>query len=203
MGVTEMRIAFRLFLCVSIVLLAVGPVRAGTPHLSIYFDPEYTQTSAECHGYEMGYLYIVAEDFNVFIAGLEFSVDYPPEILWLADYDTPPVTLGNTPTGISMAWALPQNGFSPFQVLRVIFFWDCQQCTRGDIPLCVKAHPYSGYVRATRFPDYDFVYAAVQPACICPMCGLSPMCAGSTCSCPEPPVPVEEMSWGKIKELYR
>jgi len=198
-----MKTALSAFLCVSILLLAPGAAPAGTPHLSIYFDAEHTQSSSDCHGYEIGYLYIVAEEFEVFIAGLEFAVDYPPEILWIGDYDCPPVTIGNTPTGISMAWALPQNGFSPFQVLRAAIFWNCEWCIRGDIPICIIAHPFSGYVRATRFPDYDFVYAKGEPAWICPMCASSAMCAGTLDGCPDLPVPIEDMSWGKIKELYR
>jgi len=199
-----MRITLWAVRCVSIATLAPGTAGAGTPHLSIYFDPAYTQTSADCygHGYDVGYLYIVAEDFDVFIAGVEFSVEYPTEILWVADYDVPPVTLGQTPTGISMAWALPQNGFSPLLLMRALFLWNCDHCTRGDVPICIRAHPYSGYVRATRFPGYEYVYATVQAACICPMC-VGPMCAGSACDCPQPPVPVEDMSWGRIKGLYR
>jgi hypothetical protein len=191
-----MRIALLGFALALIVLLTPGAAAATAPHLSIYFDPEYTRPWGDCPGYEIAYLYIVAEDFDVYVAGIEFAVEYPTEILWLADYDTPPVTIGTTPAGISMAWPLPQNGFSPFEVVRVIFLWNCDHCGRVDVPLCVKAHPLTGYVRATRFPDYEFVYATVQPACLCPT-------LGEWCVCPEPPVPVEDMSWGKIKELYR
>ena len=200
-----MRITFLTLLCVSIVLVTPRATPAGTPHVGIYFDPEYTQVTADCHGYEMGYLYVVAEDFNVYVAGVEFSVEYPAEILWLSDMEVPPVTIGNTPTGISMAWPLPQNGFSPILLTKVMILWNCSYCTRGDVPVCVKANPYSGYLRATRYPDYAFVYATVQAAVLCPMCS-GPMCAGTAGACPDPPqppVPIEDMSWGKIKELYR
>lgn len=176
-------------------LISASPARSETPYVQIYFDRNWTQAFENCPGTGvLDTLYIVANEFNAFIAGIEFSVDYPDELSWIADFDTQPVTLGVTPTGFSTAWAIPQNGYSPFLVAKVLVMWVCDYCGNLDSPLCPNVHPTSGYVRAVRFPDYEFIYATVKPACICPVWG---------CTCPEIPVAVEKTTWGRIKGLYR
>ena len=202
-----MRARFLGLVSLAIAFLAPAAVWAGTPRVSIYFDRGYTVQTKDCPGYVVDYLYIVAEDFNIQMAGIEFAVDYPEEILWLSDMEIPPVTLGQTPTGISMGFGLPVNAYSPVLLTKVAIYWNCDHCTRYNVPICPTANPYSGYVRATRFPDYALVYGMIEGAWICPtMCLSTPGCVTQSTGCPQPPappVPVEDLSWGKIKELYR
>jgi hypothetical protein len=184
------------FATVFILCCSSNTARSQTPYLQIYFDSYWTQTAGYCPGYGvLDTLYVVADDLDAFITGIEFRVDYPAETIWVADFDTPPVTLGQTPFGISIAWAIPQNGYQPLLVAKVLIVWNCDDCSSVNIPLCPNVHPTSGYVRAVGFPAYDFIYAGVEAACICPACAC--------CVCPEVPVPVEATTWSKIKELFQ
>ncbi len=196
-------------LCAAIVLslLPMAAMSASPgPHVSIYFDEQWTQAYADCPGGpQLGYLYVVAEGFNAFISAIEFRVDYPPQLGWLGDQELPPVAIGNTPTGISMGWTLPQNGFFPLLLTKVAFLWQCPSgdCTgSAEVPVCPNVHPISGFLRAVRYPDQAFIMAGSWGACLCPL-----VCLGcgepTTCVCPELPVPTEPTSWGKIKSLYQ
>ena len=98
--------------------------RAQVPRLTPYFNATGTwSTHCEyCDPYHPGpdyplTVHFIMSDFNAWIAAVEFSVIYPATVEWLGDGPTPPVTFGTSPTGISMGWATPQNGFGPFVVL--------------------------------------------------------------------------------------
>ena len=93
-----------------------------------------------------------------------------------------------------MSWAVPQNGYSPILVAKVLVKWMCDYWRRMNIPLCATVHPIGGHVRAVGFPDYRFIHAIVKPACVYLTC---------CCTCPEIPVAVETTTWGRIKGLYR
>ncbi len=177
----------------------VSSAESQVPHLQIYFNFDTTGETASCppdpSGTVIDSLYIVAEDFNAYISAIEYRVDYPPEILWLID-DTNGIDIGNSTSGIATAWPRPRNAFSPVIVNRVIFIWMCQGCSKCNIPLCANVHSDTGYLRAVRWPDLEFIYATTGAACIC-------VCGPPFCICPNPPVPTEATSWGKIKAIYR
>jgi hypothetical protein len=169
---------------IAAVTMATG-VEAQTPYVGVFFDTDFTRMDKFCPaGGGLDSAFVVANNFNAFISGIEYAINYPVSMTWLSDYDTPPVTIGSTPTGISEGFALPQNGFFPIVVAKILFFWNCDGCTVTDDPVIVAPHPISGFVRATDFPNYDFVYAVGMTSLVCAS------------------VPTEETSWGRIKSLY-
>ena len=155
-------------LCAAVLSLAAGPAAGQNGTLTVYFDPAWTQRTGECPGPIVGSLYVVAENFDMYVAGIEFKIDYPPCLTWLADLDIPPVTIGSSPNGLSMAWALPQNGYTPFQVMRALVLWNCAGCAVPNQRVSVVAHPVSGYVQAARFPDYAIVEGHGRASVACP-----------------------------------
>jgi hypothetical protein len=159
-------------LVTAVICLGASPAIGQTGTLTVYFDPEWTVRTTECPGPVVGSLYVVAENFDMFVAGMEFKVEYPPCMTWLADLDIPPVTIGSSPSGVSMGWALPQNGFFPFQVLRALVLWNCSGCTEPNQHVSVVAHPATGCCQAARFPDYVCVEAIGRTSVVGPYVAL-------------------------------
>jgi hypothetical protein len=158
---------------------------AQTPFVGVFFDEPLTRMDKNCpNGGGVDSAFVVARNFNAFIMGLEYSINYGPTVTWLSDYGYPPVTIGSTPTGISEGFPLPQNGFEPIIVCKIIFLWNCDGCTLTDDPIVVSPHPLTGFVRAVDFPNYDFINAVGMTSLICAT------------------VPTQDTSWGKIKSLY-
>ncbi len=167
-------------------LLVAAPAGAQTPYVGVYFDEGLTRMDRDCPvGGGLDSAYVVARNFNAFMVAIEYAISYPPAaMLWLADSGTPPVTIGNTRDGISEGWGLPQNGFAPWLLAKVKFWWNCNGCSQTNIPVVVTPNPISGFLRATNYPQIEFVYAVGMTSLICAT------------------VPAEETTWGKIKSLY-
>lgn len=172
-----------------LVALAAMPLMAQTPNVQVFFDNGYSQAEKPCPpgtpGTVMDTLYVVAQNFNMFINAMEFQVSLPPQLSWVADIPTTSIAIGNTQTGVAYTWSLPQDGFVPFEVLTMLVFWQCNSCLNNqNAPIVVQGHPVSGLVRASRWPDNVLVNGVGQTSLIC-----------ST-------VPVEETTWGQVKSLY-
>jgi hypothetical protein len=176
---------------------------AQTPYLQVYFDELWTTTHASCPpeplGTVVGTMYVVANDFGAWIRAFEFKIDYPTQIQWLVD-EIPQnaLKIGASPTGIAIAWTPPPplNGYEPALVLTAHFTWMCQDCSVTNILVCITGHPASGFARAVRWPDNEFIYAQSGTSVICGACG-------SWGSCSELPTPVATTTWGAIKAQYR
>jgi len=167
------------------VMLLPGLVQAQTPWVGVFFEDTLHDMQMNCPG--MGIVdtvFVVAGNFNAWLSGIEYKIDYPTQLGWISDFDTPAVTLGTTPTGISQGWGIPVNAFAPVVVTKVLVQWNCVDCVSPDIPVDVVPHPESGFVRATDFPDYEFINGVGLRSLIC-----------ST-------VPTEETTWGQVKSLY-
>jgi hypothetical protein len=160
------------------------------PNIQVYFTSEwgaYGKTALEtCPGTGViGTVYVVASNFNMWMSAAEYMVEYPPEVIWLAD-NTGGIDIGRSDIGIATSWPLPQNAFVPFAVNEVTVLYNCDGCPRTDIPINVVPNPtsISGEVQAVRWPDTAVITAVGMLSYICPT------------------VPAEETSWGKIKALY-
>jgi hypothetical protein len=159
-------------------------------NIQVYFTSEWgaygKTTLDECPGPVLGTLYVVASNFNMWMIGVEYKVEYPPEVTWLADNTGGISDIGDSPTGIATAWSLPQNAFVPFAVNEVTVLYNCTGCPRTDIPINVVPNPgaLSGQVHAVRWPDNVLIPAVGMVSLICPT------------------IPVEETTWGTIKALY-
>jgi hypothetical protein len=155
-----------------VLFFAASPAAGQDGTLTAYFDPGFTQRTADCPGAVVGSVYIVAENWNYFISGIEFKVEYPPSMTWLADLDTPPVTIGSSPNGVSIGWPLPQSGFFPIQVMRALVLWNCTGCDSPNQQIKVVGHPVSGLVQVARFPDYALVEGRGRVSVVCPEVAL-------------------------------
>jgi len=174
-----------------ILVLGTSIASAQVPNVQVYFTSEwgaYGKASIEeCPGVGvLDTIYVVANNFNMWMSAVEYKVEYPPEVIWLADNTGSDINIGTSPTGIATSWPLPQNAFVPFAVNKVTIMYNCVGCPRLDIPINVVPNPtaISGEVQAVRWPDTALITAVGMQSLICPT------------------VPVEDTSWGKIKALY-
>jgi len=187
-----MRIATTVVFALAIVaLIGATTASAQTPFIAAYFDEGFTSLQEDCPaappGTVLGTLHVVLVNANAFVTGAEYRILYPASIAWLADQDTPPVTLGISPTGIALGYNVPQNGFFPVLLHRVQFLWLCSDCSIPNDPIIVAPSPVNpnGKVQWTDWPGFD-LYDAI---------GLtSQICAT---------VATEETTWGQVKSLYR
>lgn len=196
-------VATYFLLIILLITIAGVPAYSQAPRLQIYFDSALSELCSNCPNAPplsaIDTLYIVAEGFNAYITAIEYSVDYTSHLVWLTDM-TGGLNIGRTPDGIATAWPTPQNAFSPLIVAEVIVLWACDLCIgEYNIALCANAHPATGYIRATRWPDLNLIYATNRAACICATSCLAP----TPCTCPDSPVPAEISTWGQIKALYQ
>jgi len=164
--------ALTLCAVVVVALMIATPGLAQMPKVSVYFDAAYTQTEMDCPGPSLDTLYVVAENFGTFINGLEFKIQYPPQMIWLADL--PAVVnpyafaIGNSPTGASLGWALPQNGFIPLCAMRVLILWNCVDCSSANGLVQVMKHPATNFLGAAEFGTGVLIDAEGSTAVVCP-----------------------------------
>jgi hypothetical protein len=184
--------ALALVVAFALTVVVIGAASAQIPFIAVYFDQYYSVEALPpppcadpCPGIGViDYAWIALVNANRFVTGVDFAVNYPPEMIWLADLDTQPVLIGSTPTGFSMGWGLPQNGFAPVPICKVKFMWNCAGCPAPNIPVKVVANPNTGDLAFTDFPSF-----AIYPAV-----GLTAL----ICAC----VPAEETTWGQVKALF-
>lgn len=172
----------------------VGIASAQTPYVSVVFSDGSEEIV--CPGPGIDSLFVYAYNFNAFLSGIEYGINYPdgnadgnspgePNYMtWIADYDTQPVTIGTSFTGLSMGWPIPVNGFFPVLVHKVLINWTCTGCLATQGEVTVIPHPLFGFVRATKFPDQGIIDGV----------GLTSLVCATVAS--------EETTWGQIKSLY-
>jgi hypothetical protein len=178
-----MRHALLVFL---VLLLVAGVASAQTPYIGVFFNSGYSQQTKDCPGSIPDVLYVAGFNFNALVVGAGFAIEYPQAMTWLSDADLPPVAVGYTPTGLSVGWAAPQNGFSPIRICTVNIFWQCMSCPGfTDTMIRVIPDPTTGVLGFTDYPQYDLVAAVGTAAVICPV-----------------ELPTEETTWGGVKALY-
>ena len=176
-----------------VVVAGHAPVsHAQIPIVQIYFDEDLIFTGAPCPGMPPGTvfqnLYVVAEDFNMYMSAIEYRIQYPTLLMFLSDEIDPSfLVTGTSPEGIVITFPTPQDAFGKLLVQKVFVIWMCDSCGPGNIdtPLRVRSHPASAKVRAVRWPDGEFVDGWGVLSLIC----------GS--------LPIHETTWGEIKALYK
>jgi hypothetical protein len=173
-------------------LLAVSVVgvwtsaNAQTGYVAVYFNQGMSLEQKDCPGASViDTLYIGAVNWNMFLAGIQFKVNYPATFSTVIDEDNGWAHVGTTATGYATGFGVPQNGYLPVLVTRVIVIWNCNDCSSTNVPITVVGHPFlGGTVTATRWPDNVKIDGIGLEALICAT------------------VPTEETTWGKVKSLY-
>jgi hypothetical protein len=181
---------------------AGGASADAVPYFQVYFDDasngSFGETQAFCG--QMGmpvYLYVVARNFESWLSAVEYSIDFPPGLMFVGDTLEPPsqgtmLSIGNSDTGLAVSWSLPRNGFGePGVLISTIFaIWtgDCN-CQAGPQPVVVGPFPYpvpKTRPAGVRWPDNTEITAVGMTSLLCP---------GA--------VSTQESTWGGIKALYR
>jgi hypothetical protein len=173
-------------LVVVALMATVVVASAQTPYFAVYFDQYHGVMSKNCPGPVADVLYVAAVNLNMLIVGAEFKIEYPAALWYVGDVNTPPVTVGQTNTGISMAWALPESGWGILDLCQVGVLWMCSECVPPyvDNQIKVVAHPGTAFLGVTDYPGYSFV----------PVTGMTSLVCAT--------VPAEETTWGQVKAIY-
>ena len=182
------------FALVALALVGASTASAQQPYIGVFFNKIGTPEEANCPGVGvLDSLFFIAYNFNIQVVGAEFRVLYPPELTHVADLSFPGapnqpagITLGATPNGVSMGWALPQNGFFPIFIGIALIQWNCGPgCLNTNVPIQIVGHPLFNPV--PQYTDW-------------PLIGLNNAIGLTGLICQT--VPVEETTWGRVKSLY-
>ena len=143
-------------------------------------------------------LTVVLYDANFTVSAVDFAIQYPPGMIWLADL--PPdgyengdhvVTIGQSPSGIAVAWPIccMQNAPTGLVVLRLLVLWN-YNCDESCQYFVVQGYAPLGKTQPSiiRYPEFS-----EHPAI-----GMTTIFNTNRCF-----VPVEPTTWGKVKSLYR
>ena len=165
---------------VLMLLASASPADADTPILQIYFDRDLTQYYADCPygppGSNLDTLYLAATGFSTPIEGIEYSIVFPPEVLWVGDLAPDNgLNIGSSPEGNSIAFLSPLDASSPVTIVEMLIIWNCDGCYPvNNIPIVVTVHPVTGLLRAVT-SDLVFEEAVGFTTTICATClGCSP-----------------------------
>ena len=191
-------------LAVALAGVMAGSAVAQVPNIQVYFDPAHTLAQTNCPGTPPfsgppQTAYVVMNNWNMNIGGVDFSIDYPTQMFWLADALPDPdtsVLVGQSPTalggvGIAYANCCAQDGFQAVEVLQVTYLWaecNCLNAPMGGYPLVVRGYTPLGKTQPSAVRREDFVeFSGVgMTSLICP--GI---------------VATEQSTWGQVKALYR
>jgi len=184
-------------LAVALVGLVAGSAMAQVPNVQVYFDAAHTQTQRNCPGYApfttLDSLYVVMNNWNMNITGVDFSIAYPPSLVWLNDHLADPTIqakIGNSPGGVAIAYAncCAADGFQAIEVLRPVVLWGQCDCASGPQPLVVGGYVPLGKTQpsAVRKEDFALFYGVGMTSLICPG-----------------PIAAQPSTWGQVKALYR
>ena len=185
-------------LAVALAGVMAGSAIAQVPNVQVYFDPAFTETQAFCPpaGPPVNTsLHVVMNNWNMNITGVDFSIQYPPALIWLGDALVDPLTqvsLGNSPTGIAIAYAncCAQDGFQPVEVLRPFVQWGvCDPtCNQPAQAVVVGGYAPLGKTQPSAIRKEDFAeFSGIgMTSLVCP--GI---------------VATQPSTWGQVKALYR
>lgn len=174
-----------------------GSAMAQVPNVQVYFDAYWTQTQTNCPDVPTGpfNLYVVMNNWNMNVAAVDFSIDYPPEIAWIGDQLPDPSTMsaiGFSPTGIVVGWGgccIP-DGFSPVLALMPFVQWGPCDCLDPSMPHKLVVGGYTPLGKPTptavRYEDFSEHAGLGMTSLICP--GF---------------IAVQPSTWGQVKALYR
>jgi len=180
--------------CAVAFCLGAASADAQVPYVQVYFDSLHTESVLEeCPTDPQGTLYVVAHNWGIWMSGIEYQINYPPEMTFLGDFidEDRQLSIGSSPTGISIAWKnAPGAAFVSLRLQTVSVWYTCDGCQVQNITVTVVKHPVSDptqpnhMVRAVDWPDEADHWGVGMASVICPT------------------VPVEETTWGGIKAQY-
>ena len=181
--------ARRIALVALLLITLATSASTQTPYIGVFFDPALSSqlNFMSCQQDVFETWYVAMFNANAFVAGVEYKIAYPSEVIWIADLELPHTAIGTTPSGISIGFPAPLNGFSPVVLHTVLMTWNCQFCTQANRKIDVMAHPLNpdGKVQWSDWPAFDLHEAIGTNSLICVF------------------VATEASTWGRVKALYQ
>jgi len=180
-----MRIATLVF---AVLMVTAVVVSAQTPYIAVYFNSGYSQEAKDCQGVGVfDTWYVAAVNFNMFLTGADFKIEYPPAVTWVADLQVWTVYQGTTAAGYSVGFPIPQNGFSPVLLVKPMVIWNCAECVDPWLNNQIKvvANPATAFLGGVDYPGFNLVPSAGLTALICAL-----------------PIATEQTTWGQVKAVY-
>jgi hypothetical protein len=187
-GVIMSKRALAVALMLALTVLAVGVASAQVPYIAVYFNSGFSQEAKDCPGVGVfDTWYVAAVNFNMFLAGADFKIEYPPAVNWIADLQVWTIFQGTTPTGYSVGFPFPQNGFVPVPLVKPYVMWNCEECMPPwqNNQVKVVPNPATGFLGAVGYPGFGLVPSLGLTALICPL-----------------PIATEQTTWGQVKAVY-
>jgi hypothetical protein len=154
-------------------LLGMIPMSAAAQgRIVAYFNSRGTQRKGNSPGVGgFSILFIYGENFAAeFITGVQYKVDYGPQLAFVADLGLPPVAIGTSATGLSVGFGAPRPG-EKFVIHQALVEWvsDCATLQNQDI----WTGPHPDFPDPTpivsRYPDFDIVTADATRSQTCQM----------------------------------
>ncbi len=148
------------------------PVDAtATPILELYFDRALTQQHANCPeapaGSVLDTLYLVASGFDTPLEGIEYKIEFPPEIIWLGELESNDgLWMGTPDQGRTMAFFTPQDASGRVVIQEFVILWLCEGCATTNITIEFAPHPMTGSLRAVT-SDLVFEEVIGFPSYVC------------------------------------
>ena len=163
---------------------------AQVPYVWILLDGDRTWLYECKAAATLDTLDVVGYNFNAWFVGFDVQIYYPPALLFIEDQVDATLWLGQSPEGLAIVWQTPRNGFaSEVLLFRSVVIWtgNCSCVIPAPHqPVVVKGYPGNVNPTYARWPDYVAV----------PAVGLTSLI------CADPPISVEETTWGRIKALF-
>jgi hypothetical protein len=165
---------------------------AQVRNIQTYFDPLFQTIQTDCKGpiAFQDTIWVVGNNFSLFLNGASYQVNYPPSMNWLGDQVFDPQTnvliAGSSPVGIAISWPTKQIAFGPFLIQTATFTWLCDDCNDGIFPQSLVVDAYLANPTPLIIDDNNIEISVV---------GMTSIVCGA-------PIGTEESSWGKIKALY-
>lgn len=183
-------------IAIALLVLLIPAAMVAAPTLGIYFTgvPGEMRYFPSFSG-ETFYGYIYGHNIDCYLTAVEYMLEVPAGI-YVTDVEYPKnyqIHMGDPLTGHSVAYFPPFNGFVPgYNMLLTIEFIALEYCMQDggtllNAPVVIVAHPGSGIIAYTCYPDM----------------GISEFVGLTSLLCPEEWIGVEEESWGAIKALYK
>jgi hypothetical protein len=131
--------------------------------ISVYFDAAGTQRGGSSPGNgSLQLLYIYGEGFDgEFVTGVQYQIDYGPDLNFIADIGLPPVYIGTSATGISIGFGMAPKPGEKFLVHVALCQWNSNCSGSVNNEITVGPHPQfpDETPIATVFPGQDIVQA--------------------------------------------
>jgi hypothetical protein len=189
-----MKKALDVVLAITLVGIIVSSATAQVPNIQVYFDPAHSQVQTVCGPVgTLTTLYVVMNNWNMNVTGVDFSINYSPGLIWLADNLPNPATqtsIGQSPTGIAIAYAnccFLAAGDDPEVLLPLVLWSPSCTCDGPAMAVVVGGYTPLGKTQPTAVRKEDFQeFGGV---------GMTSIICGD--------VATEPSTWGKVKALYR